>query len=70
MDPLYFNRELPAERNPDLDGVEEKSLGESLGRAARGSSLVGRVAQGIGIVFDELGKMRCPPENSGCKSIY
>ena len=61
MDPLYFNRELPAERNPDLDGVEEKSLGESLGRAARGSSLVGRVAQGIGIVFDELGKMRCPP---------
>lgn len=61
MDSLYFNRELPPERNPDLDEIEEKSLGESLGRAARGSSLVGRVAQGIGIVFDELGKMRCPP---------
>lgn len=61
MDPLYFNRELPPERNPDLDEIEEKSLGDSLGRAARGNSLVGRVAQGIGIVFDELGKMRCPP---------
>ena len=61
MDPLYFNRELAPERNPDLDEIEEKSLGDSLGRAARGNSLIGRVAQGIGIVFDELGKMRCPP---------
>jgi len=61
MDPLYFNRELDRDRNPDLDGIEGKSLGDSIGKIARGNSLIGRVAQGIGVVFDELGKMRCPP---------
>jgi len=62
LDPLYVNAH-PSPTRVDAGDLplEQKSLGDNLQKLVPGGSLLQRAVGRLGIIRDELNKLRCPP---------